>query len=97
MESLLKTMEKAIKTYTEVVVKQLAEKYGFDVNEAHEVLGESNKDSTDKKRGRPKKENPENGEVKKRGRPKKEKGVVNSTNPGDDLIAALVAEAKHHG
>ena len=52
------------------------------------------------KRGRPKKSvivsdsDEEEKPKKSRGRPKKEKKVVESTNPGDDLIATLVANAK---
>jgi len=55
------------------------------------------------KRGRPKKdtsisdtksEKSVASEPKKRGRPKKDKQIVSSMEPGDDLIAALVAKAK---
>ena len=75
----------------EEAVKE-AEKFGFTIPEEQFEVRKT-------QRGRPKKSvivsdsDDEAKPKKQRGRPKKEKKLVSSLNPGDDLIATLVAEA----
>ena len=75
----------------EEAVKE-AEKFGFTIPEEQFEVRKT-------QRGRPKKSvivsdsDDETKPKKQRGRPKKEKKLVSSLNPGDDLIATLVAKA----